>query len=142
MTGRNVARKPRPSERGKRISDVSAASATFVTTIESPGEIRKVTTSTGVWESNRRGRGNTDTCGARKGQSRSARTQEPPAYGGAVMGTETAGHRHAEIRRLQAGEDVKTDSEQAQWSVTGLLDLFDVQPEGPDRFTAVDRPRR
>ncbi len=27
-----------------------------------------------------------------------------------------------------------TESEQTQWSVTGLLDLFDVQPDGPDRF--------
>jgi acyl-CoA thioesterase II len=29
-----------------------------------------------------------------------------------------------------------TDSAQTQWSVEGLLDLFDVQPDGPDRFTA------
>jgi acyl-CoA thioesterase II len=29
-----------------------------------------------------------------------------------------------------------TDSAQTQWSVQGLLDLFDVQPAGPDRFTA------
>ncbi len=29
-----------------------------------------------------------------------------------------------------------TDSDQAQWSVEGLLDLFDVRPDGPDRFTA------
>ena len=33
-----------------------------------------------------------------------------------------------------------TDSEQAQWSVTGLLELFDAQPDGPDRFTAATRP--
>ncbi len=29
-----------------------------------------------------------------------------------------------------------TDSAQTQWSVTGLLELFDVRPNGPDRFTA------
>src|ERR1700747_2443330 len=29
-----------------------------------------------------------------------------------------------------------TDSAQTQWSVSGLLELFDVQPTGPDRFTA------
>ena len=29
-----------------------------------------------------------------------------------------------------------TDSAQTQWTVGGLLDLFDVQPDGPDRFTA------
>ena len=29
-----------------------------------------------------------------------------------------------------------TESDQTQWSVAGLLDLFDVQPNGPDRFTA------
>ena len=29
-----------------------------------------------------------------------------------------------------------TESDQAQWSVDQLLDLFDVQPDGPDRFTA------
>lgn len=29
-----------------------------------------------------------------------------------------------------------TDSAETQWSVTGLLELFDVQPNGPDRFTA------
>jgi acyl-CoA thioesterase II len=28
-----------------------------------------------------------------------------------------------------------TESEQTQWSVQGLLDLFDVQADGPDRFT-------
>jgi acyl-CoA thioesterase-2 len=31
--------------------------------------------------------------------------------------------------------DLTTDSDQAQWSVAGLLDLFDVQADGPDRFT-------
>jgi hypothetical protein len=68
-----------------------------------------VTTSTGVGESNQRGRWHSR-CGARKGQSWSARTQKPPAYGGAVMSTETAGHRYAGIPRLQAGEDVKVSS--------------------------------
>lgn len=29
-----------------------------------------------------------------------------------------------------------TDSDQAQWSVGSLLDLFDVRADGPDRFTA------
>src|ERR1700756_2250107 len=29
-----------------------------------------------------------------------------------------------------------TESDQTQWSVAGLLELFDVQPAGPDRFTA------
>ena len=29
-----------------------------------------------------------------------------------------------------------TESDQTQWSVGGLLELFDVQPNGPDRFTA------
>jgi acyl-CoA thioesterase II len=29
-----------------------------------------------------------------------------------------------------------TDSAQTQWTVQGLLDLFDVQPDGQDRFTA------
>jgi acyl-CoA thioesterase-2 len=29
-----------------------------------------------------------------------------------------------------------TDPAQTQWSVEGLLDLFDVQPDGPDRITA------
>ena len=33
-----------------------------------------------------------------------------------------------------------TDSEQAQWSVTGLLELFDAQPDGTDRFTAATGP--
>lgn len=28
-----------------------------------------------------------------------------------------------------------TESEQAHWSVAGLLDVFDVQPDGPDHFT-------
>lgn len=28
-----------------------------------------------------------------------------------------------------------TESKQAQWTVSGLLDLFDVQPDGPDCFT-------
>jgi acyl-CoA thioesterase-2 len=31
--------------------------------------------------------------------------------------------------------DLTTESDQAQWSVDQLLDLFDVQPDGPDRFT-------
>lgn len=31
---------------------------------------------------------------------------------------------------------VTTESEQAQWSVEGLLELFEVQADGPDRFTA------
>jgi acyl-CoA thioesterase II len=31
---------------------------------------------------------------------------------------------------------VTTESEQTQWSVAGLLDLFDAHPDGPDRFTA------
>jgi len=31
---------------------------------------------------------------------------------------------------------VTTESEQTQWSVAGLLDLFDAQPDGTDRFTA------
>ncbi|MEZ0365566.1 acyl-CoA thioesterase [Mycobacterium sp. pUA109] len=30
-----------------------------------------------------------------------------------------------------------TDADQTQWSVTGLLDLFDVAPDGDDRFTGV-----
>ncbi|MDT5310344.1 MAG: acyl-CoA thioesterase, partial [Mycobacterium sp.] len=29
-----------------------------------------------------------------------------------------------------------TESEQAHWSVAGLLDLFDARSEGADRFTA------
>lgn len=29
-----------------------------------------------------------------------------------------------------------TESDQTQWSVAGLLEVFDVQPNGPDRFTA------
>ena len=29
-----------------------------------------------------------------------------------------------------------TESDQTQWSVAGLLELFDVQPNGRDRFTA------
>ena len=32
--------------------------------------------------------------------------------------------------------ETSEDSEQAQWSVDGLLELFDVRPDGPDRFTA------
>jgi acyl-CoA thioesterase II len=31
---------------------------------------------------------------------------------------------------------VTTESEQAHWSVAGLLELFDARPDGPDRFTA------
>jgi acyl-CoA thioesterase II len=31
--------------------------------------------------------------------------------------------------------DLTTDSDQAQWSVDGLLELFDVQSDGSDRFT-------
>jgi acyl-CoA thioesterase-2 len=31
---------------------------------------------------------------------------------------------------------VTTESEQTHWSVAGLLELFDAQPDGPDRFTA------
>jgi acyl-CoA thioesterase II len=31
---------------------------------------------------------------------------------------------------------VTTESEQTHWSVAGLLELFDVQADGPDRFTA------
>jgi acyl-CoA thioesterase-2 len=31
---------------------------------------------------------------------------------------------------------VTTESEQAHWSVAGLLDLFDARPDGADRFTA------
>jgi acyl-CoA thioesterase II len=30
---------------------------------------------------------------------------------------------------------ISEDSDQAQWSVEGLLDLFDVRADGPDRFT-------
>ena len=32
--------------------------------------------------------------------------------------------------------ETSEDSEQAQWSVDGLLELFDVRPDGLDRFTA------
>ena len=32
--------------------------------------------------------------------------------------------------------DMTTESDQTQWSVAGLLEVFDVQPNGPDRFTA------
>ncbi|MBW0011848.1 acyl-CoA thioesterase domain-containing protein [Mycobacterium sp.] len=32
--------------------------------------------------------------------------------------------------------EISRDSDQAQWSVAGLLELFDAQPVGPDRFTA------
>jgi acyl-CoA thioesterase II len=32
--------------------------------------------------------------------------------------------------------DMTTESDQTQWSVAGLLELFDVQPNGQDRFTA------
>ena len=32
--------------------------------------------------------------------------------------------------------ETSEDSEQAHWSVAGLLELFDVRPDGPDRFTA------
>ena len=32
--------------------------------------------------------------------------------------------------------ETSEDSEQAQWSVDRLLELFDVRPDGPDRFTA------
>jgi acyl-CoA thioesterase len=31
---------------------------------------------------------------------------------------------------------VTTESEQTHWSVAGLLELFDAQPDGPDRFSA------
>lgn len=31
---------------------------------------------------------------------------------------------------------ISEDSDRAQWSVQGLLDLFEVRPDGPDRFTA------
>jgi len=31
---------------------------------------------------------------------------------------------------------VTTESEQTHWSVAGLLELFDAQPDGPDRYTA------
>jgi acyl-CoA thioesterase II len=31
---------------------------------------------------------------------------------------------------------ISEDSDQAQWSVDGLLELFDVRADGPDRFTA------
>jgi acyl-CoA thioesterase-2 len=33
-----------------------------------------------------------------------------------------------------------TDSAPAPWTVQGLLDLFDVQPEGENRFTAATGP--
>src|SRR4051794_15493150 len=33
-----------------------------------------------------------------------------------------------------------TDSAQAQWSVQGLLELFDVQPDGENRFIADTGP--
>jgi hypothetical protein len=39
VTGKIVARKPRPLGRGERISDVSVRVATVVATTESPGEI-------------------------------------------------------------------------------------------------------
>jgi acyl-CoA thioesterase II len=32
--------------------------------------------------------------------------------------------------------EISQDSDQAQWSVDGLLELFDARPDGPDRFTA------
>jgi acyl-CoA thioesterase II len=32
--------------------------------------------------------------------------------------------------------EISQDSAQAQWSVEGLLELFDARPDGPDRFTA------
>jgi acyl-CoA thioesterase II len=33
--------------------------------------------------------------------------------------------------------EISEESEQAQWSVEGLLDLFDVQADGPERFVGV-----
>ena len=36
---------------------------------------------------------------------------------------------------VRGGADLTTQSDQAQWSVEGLLDLFDVQADEPDRFT-------
>ena len=35
-----------------------------------------------------------------------------------------------------------TDSAQTPWTVQGLLDLFDVQPDGEDTIHRRDRPRR
>ncbi|MDT5257393.1 MAG: hypothetical protein QOD10_2473, partial [Mycobacterium sp.] len=32
--------------------------------------------------------------------------------------------------------EISQDSDQAQWSVESLLELFDARPDGPDRFTA------
>ena len=32
--------------------------------------------------------------------------------------------------------EISEDSDQAHWSVDGLLELFEVRPDGPDRFTA------
>ena len=32
--------------------------------------------------------------------------------------------------------EISQDSDQAQWSVEGLLELIDARPDGPDRFTA------
>jgi acyl-CoA thioesterase II len=38
--------------------------------------------------------------------------------------------------KWKAQINMTTDSAQTQWSVAGLLELFDVRPDGPDRFTA------
>ena len=102
MTGREVARKARPSGRDKRISDLSV-----VTTIESPGEIPR----SGHRPASEKVIGEaaetqTAAAPARDRVDRRER-KTPPAYGGAVMGIETAGCRRVGIHRLQAVEDVK-----------------------------------
>ena len=56
----------------------------------------------------------------------------------------TTRHSHRSRRdsnRLQVKAiDVTTDSAQTQWSVQALLDLFDVQPDGENRFIAETGP--
>ena len=107
MTRESVARKPRPSGRGQARPDLSAISAALLATTESPGEIPRSGHRPAAGKVIGEAAETQDTCGTRKGQGRSARTQTPPGYGGAVISTKTAGYRHAGIHRLQAGEDVK-----------------------------------
>ena len=46
-------------------------------------------------------------------------------------------HAEPEAASARDGADLTTESEQTEWTVEGLLDLFDVQADGDDRFTGV-----
>ena len=77
MTTENLARKPRPLGRGQARQDLSATAVTVLATTESPGEIPRSRHRPASGKVIGEAAETRDTCGAHKGQSRSAQTQSP-----------------------------------------------------------------